>query len=62
MSSVEQEVCCSTGNLGAHYDAVRGLIASPHITDEDRCLLPVLALPECNLWSICPVSCAQALL
>ena len=36
VSSVEQEVCCSTGNLMGHYEAVRDLINSPHITDDDR--------------------------
>lgn len=34
---MEQEVCCSTGNLVGHYEAVRDLINSPHITDDDRC-------------------------
>ncbi len=33
---MEQEVCCSTGNLVGHYEAVRDLINSPHITDDDR--------------------------
>ena len=37
VSSVEQEVCCSAGNLSGHHDAVRGLLGSPNITDEDRC-------------------------
>lgn len=37
VSSVEQEVCCSTGNLVGHYEAVRDLVNSPHITDDDRC-------------------------
>ena len=36
VSSTEQEVCCSTGNLTAHCEAVRSLIDSHHITDNDR--------------------------
>ncbi|EIE27427.1 SM/Sec1-family protein [Coccomyxa subellipsoidea C-169] len=42
VSSVEQEVCCSTGNLMGHYEAVRDLINSPHITDDDRMRLVML--------------------
>ena len=36
VSSTEQEVCCSTGNMSAHYEAVRSLIDSHNITDNDR--------------------------
>ncbi|CAL5223597.1 g6136 [Coccomyxa viridis] len=42
VSSTEQEVCCSTGNMSAHYEAVRSLIDSHNITDNDRMRLVLL--------------------
>ena len=33
---MEQDVACSTGTLGGHFEAVRALVDNPHVADEDR--------------------------
>ncbi|KAK9815570.1 hypothetical protein WJX72_006038 [[Myrmecia] bisecta] len=42
VSSLEQEVACSSGNLMGHYEAVLQLVQDPHLTDEDRLRLVML--------------------
>ncbi len=55
VSSTEQEVCCSTGNMSAHFEAVRNLIDSHNITDNDRCVSHPknLRVPSQHLFSSC---------
>lgn len=61
VSSTEQEVCCSTGNMSAHFEAVRNLIDSHNITDNDRCLSHrnYLRVPSQQLVSSCCDAIAQ---
>ena len=33
---MEQDVACSSGTLGGHFEAVRSLVDNPHVADEDR--------------------------
>ncbi|KAK9839536.1 hypothetical protein WJX81_008245 [Elliptochloris bilobata] len=42
VSNVEQDVACSAGTVGGHFEAVRALVDSPHIADEDSLRLVLL--------------------